>query len=131
FDTVVTLGSAVGSNPTPADVKLRHYCSAGDTMVFFLSQHGDVLADSMKSKVRFRVCCEPGPNCKMRVFPAIEHPDWYGDERVLDRILNEFTAGYRPAWRRTHADTAAGVGLSQVLTQAVETKMQISLEEDR
>src|SRR5207248_3403665 len=47
FDTIITLGSAVGSNPTPADVKLRHYCSPGDTMVFFLSQHGNLLADAM------------------------------------------------------------------------------------
>ena len=131
FDTIVTLGSAVGSNPTPADVKLRHYCSPGDTMAFFLSQHGNVLADAMKSKVRFRMCIDPGPNCTVRVFHDIEHPDWYGDEVVLDRILRETDPSFCPPWRRSHADTTSGVGLSQLLARAVEKKLQISLEEDR
>jgi hypothetical protein len=131
FDTVITLGSAVGSNPVPAEVKLRHYCSAGDTMIYFLSTHGNLVSDTMKSKVRFRTCCEVGPNAKLRVFPGIEHPNWYTEESVLACILREFEPNYCPDWRKTQADTASSIGLSQLIARSLESELQISLEEDR
>lgn len=130
FDTVITLGAAVGSNPVPSDVKLRHYWSAGDTMVYFLSNHGDLLSDAMKSKVRFRPWCDLGPNAKLRVFPGIEHANWYDDDDVLDCIQREFEPSC-PAWRKTHADTASGVSLSQLIARSLESVLQISLEEHR
>lgn len=131
FDTVITLGSAVGSNPTPSDVKLRHYHSAADTMIFLLSKHGNVVSASVKSKVQFRVCYDLGANCKLRIFPGIEHMDWYGDDEVLATILREFDPNGRPAWRKTHGDAARGVGLSQLIAGALEAEWKISLEADR
>jgi hypothetical protein len=131
FDTVITLGSAVGSNPTPADVKLRHYCSGGDTMVLVLSNAGDLLSGAMKSKVRFHLCCDPGPNVRLRVFPGIEHASWYTNEAVLARMMCEFDAKYCPAWRKTQADTTRGVALSQLLARSLEAELKLSLEEDR
>ncbi|MSQ93998.1 MAG: hypothetical protein EXR98_05510 [Gemmataceae bacterium] len=128
FDTVITLGAAVGSNPTPADVKLRHYHSPADTMIFFLCKHGNVVAESVKSKVQFRVCYDLGPKAKVRVFPGIEHMEWYDDDAVLKSILREFELTGRPAWRRPHADAATGVGLSQLFAQALEAEFKISLE---
>ncbi len=130
FDAVITLGSAVGSNPTPANVKLRHYCSAGDTMVYVLASHGDLIPDAKKAKVRFRLCCDIGPNTMMRVFPGIEHPNWY-DDRMLERVLREFEPGYCPPWRRSQADVSRGVGLSQLIARSMESMLQIALEEDR
>jgi hypothetical protein len=127
FDTVITLGAAVGSNLVPAGVKLRHYWSAADTMVYFLSNHGDLVSDAMKSKVRFRPCCDLGPNAKLRVFPGIEHANWYDDDDVLDCIQREFEPSC-PVWRKTQADTASGVALSQLIARSLESVLQISLE---
>lgn len=129
FDTVITLGTAVGANPVPAGVKLRHYYSAGDTMIFVLSKHGNVVSEAMKSKVVFRPCHELGPNAKVRVFPGIEHPWWYTDDDVLARILAEFEPAYCPAWRKVQADISCGVGLSQLMSKALESELRISLEE--
>jgi hypothetical protein len=129
FDTVITLGTAVGSNPVPANVKLRHYCSAGDTMVSFLSNHGNLISDAMESKVRFRPCCDLGPNAKLRIFPGVEHANWYADEEVLACILREFEPNRCPPWRMTQADTTNGVGLSQLVARSLESVLQISLEE--
>jgi len=131
FDIVITLGSAVGSNHVPKEVKLRHYWSAGDTMIYFLSEHGDLLSKAMKSKVRFVPWTNVGPNAKLRVFPGIEHPNWYEDDKVLACVFREFDATYCPAWRRTHADAGQGIGLSRLMAQALEADFQISLEDDR
>src|SRR6516162_6699940 len=114
FDMVITLGAAVGSNPVPADVKLRHYCSAADTMVYFLSNHGNLVFDAKKSNVRFRHYCDLGPNANLRVFPGIEHANWYDDDQVLACILREFEPISCPAWRKRHADAPSGVGLAQL-----------------
>lgn len=128
FDAVITLGTPVGSNPTPPNVKLRHYCSPGDTMVYFLANHSELVPDAKKAKIRFRLCCDLGPNALLRVFPNIEHPNWY-DVPILERILNEFDPRYCPAWRRTQADVGRGVGLSQLLATSIEAGLQISIEE--
>ncbi len=128
FDTVITLGSAVGSNPMPANVKLRHYHSAADTMIFFLSKHGNVVSESVKSKVQFRVCYDLGPKAKLRIFPSIEHMEWYTKENVLACILRELESQDIPPWRKTHADMGTGMGLSQLFAQALEAEWRISLE---
>ena len=60
FDTVITLATAVGANHVPADVKLRHYYSPRDTMVYFLTRHGNLVAESMNSKVRLLSVFGPG-----------------------------------------------------------------------
>ncbi|MBI1831800.1 MAG: hypothetical protein HYR84_10155 [Planctomycetes bacterium] len=131
FDIVITLGSAIGANPTPKEVKLRHYWSSGDTMVYFLSEHGDLVSKSMKSKVRFAPWHDVGPNVKLRVFPGIEHPNWYEDDKVLACVFREFDSAYCPAWRRTNADANRGIGLSQLMARSLEAELRISLEDDR
>jgi hypothetical protein len=131
FDTVITLGSAVGSNPVPAEVKLRHYYSAGDTMIYALTKHGNVVAESMNSKVCFGPSCELGANAKMRVFHGIEHAYWYTNAPVLERILNEFDPAFRPVWRRSHAETGCGFGLGQLMANVLDSELNISLEEPR
>jgi len=131
FDTVITLGTAVGANPVPADVKLRHYYSAGDSMIYLLTKHGNLLAESVKSKVRFRPCCDIEANAKVRVFPKIEHGAWYTDDAVLACIQREFTPNDRPDWRRTQADVGTGFGLAQLFAQALEAQSRIALETER
>jgi hypothetical protein len=130
FDTVITLGSAVGANTVPADVKLRHYFSPGDSMIYLLTKHGNLLAESVRSKVRFRPCCEMDANTKVRVFPKIEHGAWYTHGGVLECIEREFTPSDTPNWRRTQADVGAGLGLAQLFAHALETQCRISVEGD-
>jgi hypothetical protein len=131
FDSVITLGSAVGANPVPANVKLRHYFSSGDTMIYLLTKHGNLLAESVQSKVRFRPCCDMVPNVKVRVFPQMEHGAWYMDDDVLACIQREFEPNDCPPWRRTQADVGAGFGLAQLFAQALETQCRIALEDER
>jgi hypothetical protein len=131
FEAVITLGSAVGADPVPKEVKLRHYFSASDSMIYLLTKHGNVLADSLKSAVRFRPCCEIGANTKVRVFPKIEHGGWYTDEDVLSCILREFKQNDCPHWRRAHAEVGAGIGLSQLMAQALDSQFGIALEQSR
>ena len=68
-------------------------------------------------------------NCMVRVFPKIEHGDWYADEAVLACIQREFAPNDRPAWRHTQAEAGTGLGLAQLFAQALETQNRISLEE--
>jgi pimeloyl-ACP methyl ester carboxylesterase len=131
FDTVITLGTAYGANTTPADVKLRFYYSAGDTMIYFLSKHGDVVADSVKSKVRFRTLCKPAPNVLTRVFFDVEHPSWCHENRVIDCILNEFDKPRNAPWRRTHVEASCSMALGQLISRALEAELRISLEDRR
>jgi hypothetical protein len=129
FEMVITLGSAVGSNPVPENVKLRHYFSAGDKMIYGLSKHGNLLAKTVNSKVTFRPCCDVRANGKVRVFHAIEHPSWPMNDLVLNYILHEFEPAYCPEWRRTQADVGMGLGLAQLLAKSLESEWKISLEE--
>jgi hypothetical protein len=129
FDMIITLGTPVGSNPVPSDVKLRHYYSEGDTMIYGLAKHGAIVTASVKSKVVFRPCHELGENAKIRVFHNIEHADWDSDDLVLRRLLNEFNPAHRPAWQRTHADLPTGMGLAQLVARSLESTWHISLEQ--
>ncbi len=129
FEAVITLGSAIGANPVPDEVKLRHYFSAGDTMIYVLSKHGNIVSDAMKSKVVFRPCCDMKANAKVRVYPGIEHNVWYNDEDVLASILREFEPSRTPLWRKTQSDVSTGAGLSQLIANALDRQLGISLEE--
>jgi hypothetical protein len=131
FDMVVTLGSAVGSNPVPAEVKLRHYYSPADMVIGLLTKHTNLLSDTVGVKVRFAPCHDVRGNGKVRVFDAIEHGDWFWEPRVLECLLREFRPAASPVWRRAPADLSTGIGLSQVLATALEATWQISLEEVR
>ena len=126
FDTVITLGSAVGANTVPAEVKLRHYYSSADTMIMMLSKHGDIVSESVGIKFRFSPFHDLRANAGLRVFHGIEHGNWYTEPRVLESILRE--PDYCPAWR-TPANVGRGVGLAQLLARAVESAWHISIEE--
>lgn len=128
FDTVITLGAAVGSNPVPKEVKLRHYYSDGDTMIHLLTKHGNLVAESVNSKVCFGPCCDLSDNCKVRVFAGIEHGYWPSQGNVVDCILSEWQPRC-PAWRRANAEIGQGLGLAQLLANTLEAEMKISIEE--
>jgi hypothetical protein len=130
FDMVVTLGSAVGSNPVPNGVKLRHYYSSNDLAVAMLSKHGNVIADSLGFKVRFSPCVDLGANARIRVFQDVEHGAWATEPHILDRILHESESNYTPPWQRTQADIGQGVGLAQLLAKSLDSTWNISLEEN-
>ena len=131
FAAVITLGSAVGSNPVPADVKLRHYYSAGDSMIYFLAKNGNIVAAGINSKVVLKPIWEPGQNCTVRIFPGIEHPTWYMNEAVIDRIICEFDTNHCPAWRRKHADTGVGASLGRMIAARLDAGVNFSFEAER
>jgi hypothetical protein len=130
FDTVITLGTAVGSNHVPSEVKLRHYYSTADSMLYILTKHGNVVSESIESKVRFCPSHNLGSNGKIRVFADLEHADYYTDDATVACILGECQAPKCPDWRRCHADAGCGFGLSQLIARSLESELRISLEED-
>lgn len=129
FEMVITLGSAVGSNPVPTDVKLRHYHSSADTMIASLSKHGDLVASSVGIPFPFRPFHDLRANATVRIFQGIEHPSWYMEPRVLDCIQREFDPNARPAWQQTPTDVHRGVGLAQLLAKSLESECRLCLEE--
>ncbi len=131
FAMVITLGSAVGSNPVPADVDLRHYYSAGDTMIYFLAKNGNIVSAGVGSKVMLKPVCEIGSNCKVRIFPGVEHANWVSNETVIARILHEFDANFCPPWQRKHADTGLGDSLSRLLAARIDASVNFSLETEK
>lgn len=131
FQAVITLGSAIGSNPVPTEVQLRHYYSAGDTMIYFLAKNGNIVSAGINSKVTLKPLCEPGQNCKVRIFPGVEHANWYTNDEVIDRILCEFDASHCPAWRRKHAETRAGESLSRLIAARLDASVNFSFEAEK
>ncbi len=65
----------------------------------------------------------------VRVFDGVGHHTWARTDRVLDCVLQELNPDYRTAWRRPHADSPAGVGLAQLLAEAMEQEGQVALED--
>ena len=130
FDMVITLGTPVGSNHLPEDVKLRHYYSAEDRVVRWASRVGPIVAFPLGYRTRIgKVPAGVGDNCKIRCFVEVEHPSWDVEERVLDRILSETTADYRPLWHTQLSTMRWGLSLSQLMCQALEDQCHISVED--
>lgn len=130
FDMVITLGTPVGSDHLPPEVKLRHYYSAEDKVVRWASKVSPLVAFPLGYRMRIRkVPTSLGDNCKIRCFCEVEHPSWDIEERVLDRILGENTSNFRPLWHSQLSTPRWGLSLSQLLSQALEDQCNISLED--
>ena len=65
----------------------------------------------------------------IRCFTAIEHPYWDTDQRVLDRILGETVAGYRPPWHARLGVTSWGLSLGEFMCRALEEESRVSYED--
>jgi hypothetical protein len=130
FDMVITLGAPVNSTHMPAEVKLRHYYSAQDKVVRLASRIGPWAALPFGYQTRIgKLPTIIGDNCMIRCFGDIEHPYWDETARVLDRILGETTADFRPPWHSKLGLARWGLSLSELMCRALEAECHISIED--
>jgi pimeloyl-ACP methyl ester carboxylesterase len=129
-DMVITLGAPVGSNHLPPDVKLRHYYSADDRVVRWVSRVGPWVGYPLGYRTRLsKVPASLGENCMIRCFGEVEHPSWDVEGRVLDRILGEAVADFRPLWHSQLPLARWGLSLSELLCRGLEDECHISVED--
>lgn len=83
FDTLITVGSPIGNNVTPKDVKVRSYISSADKVLMAANQvtMDNVFVEATASNL--------DGNDKVRSFQGVDHSQWYKDDKVLDRIVSE------------------------------------------
>jgi len=130
FDMVITLGAPLESNYLPPEVKLRNYYSAEDVVVRWVAKIGPWVAYPLGYPTRIgSVPARFGANCMIRCFGGIEHPYWDVDGRVLDRILGETVAGFRPAWHARLGVASWGLSLGEFMCRALEGECQVSFED--
>lgn len=129
FDMVVTLGTPVGSNLVPPDVKLRHYFSPEDRVVRLASIYGTFALRALGQKIRL---LEFPPDLRgdsvVRIFQEVEHPYW-DEARIVRRVLREFQPPTRPLWQSPALVTSFGQGLSCLLTRVMEEEYRVALED--
>jgi hypothetical protein len=65
----------------------------------------------------------------IRCFGEIEHPYWDVDGRVLDRVLGETVADFRPLWHSQLGLARWGLSLSELMCRALESECHISVED--
>lgn len=134
FEMVVTLGAPLGSNPLPDDVKLRHYFSPQDRVVRWACLYGTFALGCLGHSVQLSEVPphavpdkSGGDHCIIRLFQGVEHPCW-DEERVVSRILDEFSDKDKPCSRLQSLSIGMGPSLSRLLCRALEDECQISLE---
>jgi pimeloyl-ACP methyl ester carboxylesterase len=130
FHTIVTLGTPVGCNEVPDDVRVRHYFSPQDKVVRIVCDGGPWLLPSLG--YRCNICpATPAPrkNCLTRCWYGVEHPDWIYEQRVLDRVLQDVSGPCPSWWSPPHAAERPGAALAQLLGQMLEEEHCICLEE--
>lgn len=129
-DMVITLGTPVGSDHLPTEVKLRHYYSSEDRVVRWASRVGPWVAWPLGYRARInKIPQQPGENCMIRCFGEVEHPYWDVDQRVLDRIVGETSPDYRPPWQAQLHLAGWGLSLSELLCRGLEAQCHISVED--
>ena len=130
FDMVITLGAPVGANELPPEVKLRHYYSADDKVLQWASKVGPLVALPLGYRSRInKVPLGFGANCMIRWFRDIEHPYWDVQQRVLDRIIGETVADFRPAWQSELGLARWGYCLGELMCRALEVECRVSVED--
>lgn len=129
LNMVITLGSPIGSNPVPKEVKVRHYFSPEDKVVRWASIYGTLgLRLAGHSGRLFEFPPDLGPAGLVRVFQDIRHPYW-DEERIVDCILREFQPAPQPLWRTTGLGVDRASSLGRLLCRAVEETCQIVWED--
>ncbi len=130
LDMVITLGTPIYSKYLPPEVQLRHYYSTEDKVVRWVSKIGPWVTFPLGYRTRLtKVPSAIGENGIIRYYRDIEHPSWDEAERVLDRIVGETEADFRPPWRSHPAVTRWGLSLSELLCQALEEECHIAVED--
>jgi hypothetical protein len=126
---VVTLGTPVGANLLPPEVRLRNYFSSDDSVVRLATHSTWVTATAFGFKGRICSCSDV--LCKTweaRVFHDIQHHEWTKEERVIDRIMAELAPDHCPCWHSSLCQRP-GLCLAQMLSHALSEECHISLED--
>jgi pimeloyl-ACP methyl ester carboxylesterase len=130
FASIVTLGTPVGANHVPEGVQVRHYYSPHDKIVRIVCDAGPWLLPSLGYKRTLCPCTTPpGPNCKVRCWYDVDHPDWIWERRVLDRVFADLDGRCASAWQEPVPTTHAGGMLPQLVARMLESQERICLEE--
>ncbi|GEM_PF-7057978 len=130
FHTIVTLGSPVGCNEVPDDVRVLNYFSPQDKVVRIVCDGGPWVLPKMGYSCTICPCTPaPGKNCLVRCWYDVQHPDWIYEERVLDRVWQDVNGSSPSWWRAPRAAVRPGAALAQLLGQMLETQHGIHIEE--
>lgn len=127
--TVITLGTPVGANLLPEEVRLRNYYSDGDDVVRLAVKTRWLTSVTFGFKGKL---CPHAPtlckNWKARVFDEVQHNSWTKEERILDRLFAEFDPECCPCWHSA-LYLRPGMGLTQLLCHVLDQELHLSFED--
>jgi pimeloyl-ACP methyl ester carboxylesterase len=130
FHTVVTLGTPVGCNDVPANVRVRHHFSPQDKVVRMVCDGGPWLLPSLGYRCTIGpTSSKPGGNTRTSVWYAVEHPDWIEEPRVLDHLLADLNGGAPSWWRAPRPVEGPGAALAQLMCRLLEENHRVTVEE--
>ena len=130
FHTIVTLGTPVGSNLAPDDVRVRHYFSPQDKVVRIVCDGGPWVLPQMGYSCTIRPSTPaPGKNCVTHCWYNVEHPDWFYEARILDRLWQDLNGLSASWWCEPRPAERPGAALAQLLGQMLEEEHGIHIEE--
>lgn len=130
FHTVVTLGTPVGCDDVPANVRVLHYISPQDKIVRVVCDLGPWLLPQMGYSCKFRPCSPAlAKNCLTRLWHGVEHPDWLYERHLLDQLWRDVN-GKHVSWHdEPRAAERPGAALTQLLAQMLEREHRIDLQD--
>lgn len=130
FDMVILLGTPIGANMLPEDIKLRHYFSPQDRVVHLVARYGPFVLRTFGAKVGISLF-PPNldGNDKVRIFRDVEHNNWDADRRVLDRIVGETNDLCCPLWHSPVLAPGLEAGMLRLMCKSLDLHCKITFED--
>jgi len=130
FDMVILLGTPVGVNLLPEEVKLRHYYSPQDRIVHLVARYGPFVLRTFGTGVGVNIF-PPNldDNDRVRIFRGVEHNNWDVESRVLDRILAETNDLCCPLWHSPVLAPGLEAGMLRLMCNALDQNCKIAFED--
>jgi len=130
FDMVILLGTPVGTNLLPPEVKLRHYYSPQDRIVRLTARYGPLVLRTFGAKVGISIF-PPNldDNDKVRIFRGVEHNNWDVEARVLDRIVAETNDLCCPLWHSPVLAPGLEAGILRLMCSTLDQNCKIAFED--
>jgi hypothetical protein len=130
FHTIITLGTPLGCNDAPDDVRVREYFSPQDKVVRIMCDFGPWVLPKMGHKCVLRPCTPaPGKNCLTRCWYDMQHPDWIVEKRILDAVWQDINGSRTSWWHEPRAAERPSAALAQLLGQMLECRNRIDIQE--
>jgi hypothetical protein len=130
FDMVILLGTPVGANLLPEEVKLRHYFSPQDRIVHMVARYGPFVLRTFGAKVGIDIF-PPNldDNDMVRIFRGVEHNNWDIENRVLNRIVAETNDLCCPLWQSPMLAPGLEAGILRLMCDALQQNCKIAFED--